>query len=90
RSLFESGVIKELYLHVEPYLYKDLVNSGLDKGVYKYESFNESQTETILNALKEYCLWDTKNGKLAIGYHSVKNYFDDALKNPVNYIMKLK
>lgn len=90
RELYNKGIIKQLYMHVEPYLYEDLVKRGLDKNVYEYLPINDSQDKSVKDALKEYCKWDPKTGKLAIGYHSVSSYFDEAIKNPVNYIMKVK
>jgi hypothetical protein len=88
RELFNSGAIKELYMHVEPYLYDDLVSSGLDEGVYEYLAKDDVQKDSIVKALNEYCTWDPKNGKLAIGYHSVPRDFDQAIERPVAYVIK--
>ena len=90
KALYNEGVIKELYMHVEPYAYEDFIKTNQGGSLYKYYPWNKEQEENIVTALKEYCIWEPKSGKLAVGYHSVKSYFDEAIKNPVNYIMVLR
>ncbi len=89
KELYNESIIKNLYLHIEPYLYSSFSNSNInEKGniVIEYPD-NEYQKESIIKGLNEYCLWDPHNEKLAIGYHSVTSYFNNAIKSPVNYVL---
>lgn len=87
-ELFDRGIIEKLYLHVEPYLYDEFSKRGLAKDVIIDKPTSTSDKETIVKAMKQYNVWDPKNGKLAIGYHSVKPYFDSGMKNLTNYSVK--
>ena len=89
KKLYDNGDISNLYFHVEPYVYDDYINTYSERYIYEYLSSNDESENIIKNALNEYMTWEPKKGKLAVGYHSVKNYFDEAIKNPVNYIFKV-
>lgn len=90
KKLYDDGYIDQLYFHVEPYVYDDYVDTYSYSSIYEYLPSDDESDKIIKNAIKEYMIWDPKNGKLGVGYHSVRMYFEEAINNPVNYILKAK
>lgn len=87
-ELFNKGEVDNLYLHVEPYLYKDFVNNNLDEDIIIDKPASTKDRDIILNSMKEYNIWNPQDGKLAVGYHSVNQHFDKAMKETTNYRLK--
>lgn len=91
RQLFYEGIIKELHLFVEPYLFETVKLNArqipVDPTVTKA---NSKISRQIRQAIASYSKWDPDNGRYAVGYHSVTNEFDDFLKTQSNYYFVLK
>ncbi|MGL6107202.1 cell wall-binding repeat-containing protein [Romboutsia sp.] len=88
RELYSQGKIKNLCYHIEPYLYDKFLNSGLKENVLVEYAESKNAEQSIIEAMREYCIWEPQNGKMAIGYHSVSSIFDQAMKLPINYTIK--
>lgn len=69
-------------------MYEDFLNSNLEKEVIIDTPSSTKDKEIILKSMQEYNIWDPQSGKLAIGYHSVSQHFDQATKNIANYSVR--
>lgn len=90
KELYDNKKIEKLYFHIEPYWYKDFIKSNTNIQVYVQYANNKSEKNSVVNAAKEYSVWKPEEGKLAVGYHSVKKLLDKFMENPVNYFIEIK
>ena len=85
-ELYDAEVIKELRLFVEPYCYADTVENPrwipVAPTVQKAGPFLKGR---INKAIAAYSLWAPEQERYAVGYHSVKNEFNDFLKEKTCY-----
>ncbi|MCE0770990.1 PIG-L family deacetylase [Clostridioides difficile] len=82
-ELYKEGKIKDLRFYVEPYDYKDFKKVNPNVEVWKVLP---SQEEKLLSAMNAYKKWNPESGHYAIGYHSVKSYFDELATNKIQYV----
>lgn len=88
-NLLNRGVIRELKSFVEPYLYPKIIVNSWILAVDPYvEKATEAESEKLKKAIGAYSLWDPKQQRYAVGYHSVTTEFNDFLKNRKAYWMR--
>lgn len=86
KELYDNGSIKTVKYYLEPYSYQNFKAERPKIGISTHKP-NRKQKDRIVKALKEYCIWDPKNGKFAIGYYSMQNAFENSINKPVSYII---
>ncbi|MGL6107204.1 cell wall-binding repeat-containing protein [Romboutsia sp.] len=90
KELYDNKKISKLYLHVEPYLADEFIAKNKNVKLYAAYPSTNAEKNSIIEGLKEYMVWQPKDGKYAIGYHSVKKLIDTQIKNSVNYFLEYK
>lgn len=86
RKLARTGAVADLRLYVEPYNCRNA-----RREVRRLELLVERSalhSHRVVASLEEYKRWDPACDRLAIGYHSVKRCFDDAIARPVSFYHK--
>ena len=73
-ELYNEGVVKDARFYIK--------HSQMAQVAGAYEAYRRSYYPSIQAAAEVYKTWKPAQGKLAIGYHSVKNDFDQLLHNP--------
>jgi LmbE family N-acetylglucosaminyl deacetylase len=82
-ELYEEGKIKDLRFYIEPYKYEQFEQDKPYVNSWKVLNHDE---EKLYKAIKAYKKWDPTSRRFAIGYHSVKQYFDSLENDKIQYI----
>lgn len=83
-NLYQKGLIKDLRLFIEPYCLESCREAYPQLKLTTIRA-DGAVTAALKKAIAAYSLWAPREGRYAIGYHSVTTVFKDFLAAPAAY-----
>lgn len=82
QKMSDGGLVADCKLFVEPYLITGFAKQNPSVSLSKLAASDEDLRMGITDATQSYCLWNPKQGRYAIGCHSVSGDFSIILNDP--------